>query len=203
MRDFNDMDVRTDAISCLYSLFLTDTSQPQMQKKISDDAKKRAHKSYSDAEALKLNKPTKSDTFHEKRIRDETVDSGEQKSKRSKSTEAAASSKRDSSSCLAKSAIKLKDSKLPKTTSSVRFDKTADRPKLDIFKSGVHGNENKHSKTKSSKPDSSSDPGSQTSGISSCEAGHGGRRRKKSSVGGKSKASVLAMKGFDDDGGFL
>jgi hypothetical protein len=174
-----------------------------MQKKISDDAKKRARKSYSKVETLQVNKPTKSDTFHEKRISDETVDGGENNNKRSKSSEAATSFKRDSFSCLAKSAIKLMDSRLPKTTSSVRFDKTADRPKLDIFKSVVHGREINHAKKKSSKPDSSSNPGSQTSGISSCEAGHGGRRRKKSSVGGKSKASLLAMKGYDDDGGFL
>jgi hypothetical protein len=180
-----------------------------MQKKIDDDAKKRARKSYSKVESLKPNKPTKSDTFHEKRVSNETLDgasaSSEHKSKRTKSSEGAVCSKRDSSSGLAKSAIKLNDSKLLKATSSVRFDTTADRPKLDIFTSGVHGQENMNAKKKSSTSDksSSSKPGSQISGISSWDAGGGGRRRKKSLVGGKSKANVLAMKGFDDDGGFL
>jgi hypothetical protein len=187
---------------------VSDTSLPK-QKKINGDAKKRARKSYSQVEALKLNRPAKSDKFHEEQVRDETVDgvsaASEHKSKRAKSSEAVPSSKRNSSSGLAKSAIKLKDSRLPKPTSSVRFDTTADRPKLDIFTSGVHRKENNHAKKKSSNHDkfSSSKPGSQTSGISSCEAGGGGRRRKKSSVGGKSKANVLAMKGFDDNGGFL
>ena len=213
MADLDGMDVSVDANSCSQSSFFacyqSDTSQLPMQKEIDDDTKKRARKSYSKVEVLKLNKPPKADICHEKRVMNETLDgaiaTSEHKSKRAKSSEAAVSSKRDSSSGLAKSAIKLKDSRIPKTTSSVRFDTTADRPKLDIFTSCVHGKENKHAKKKSSTSDksSSSKPGSQTSGISSCEVGGGGRRRKKSSVGGKSKANVLAMKGFDDDGGFL
>jgi hypothetical protein len=154
-----------------------------MQQKIRDDAKYRERKSYSKVENLKL----KSDKLHEKRVRDDTMDGDT-------NTRAKASS--------TKSAIKLKNPKLPKSTqASVRFDTTADaRPKLDIFTSVVQSKDKK--KMKSSK---SSLKLSQSSGISSCEAG-GGRRRKKPQSSGmtsKSKASVLAMKGFEDSGAFL
>lgn len=104
------------------------------------------------------------------------------------------------SSACAKSAIKRKGLKSSKAASSVRFDATADRPKLDVVMSGVVGNDAKTKQTNSNKF-SLSISSTQTSGISSCESG--GRRRKKASNGGKSKAALLAMKGFDDDGGFL
>jgi hypothetical protein len=153
-----------------------------IQQKIRDDAKKRERKSYSKVEDLKL----KSDNLHEKRVRDDTTDVDKNKRAKASST---------------KSAIKLKNPKLPKSTqASVRFDTTANaRPKLDIFASGVQSNDKK--KTKSSKSFSSSSKLSQSSGISSCE-GAGGRRRKKLGSS-KSKASVLAMKGFEDSGAFL
>lgn len=77
----------------------------------------------------------------------------------------------------------------------MRFDQSANRPKLDIFSSGVH--EKKSSKKKSAS--SSSKPSTQTSGISSCEGV--GRRRKK--VSGKSKSKSVGLGGFEDDGGFL
>lgn len=104
------------------------------------------------------------------------------------------------SSACGKSAIKRKGLKSSKAASSVRFDATADRPKLDVVMSGVVGNDAKTKQTKNNKF-SLSISSTQTSGISSCESG--GRRRKKASNGGKSKAALLAMKRFDDDGGFL
>ena len=154
-----------------------------MQQKIRDDAKYRERKSYSKVENLKL----KSDKLHEKRVRDDTMDGDTNKRAKASST---------------KSAIKLKNPKLPKSTqASVRFDTTADaRPKLDIFTSVV---QSKDKKKKSSK---SSLKLSQSSGISSCEGAGGSRRRKKPQSSGmtsKSKASVLAMKGFEDSGAFL
>ena len=164
------------------------------------------HKSKNKVESSKL----KSDkSQNEKRARGEkaggTDGASEHRSKRTKTADTAAQAKHDSSSGHAKSAIKGKDSKRPKTSSqSVRFDpKTTNRPKIDIFQSGVHSKENnsKHPKKRSST--SSSNQGTQMSGISSAEGGGVARRRKKSSVGGKSKASALQMKGFDDDGGFL
>lgn len=152
-----------------------------MQQTIRDDAKYRDRKSFSKVEDLKL----KSDKLHEKRVRDDTMDG--EKNKRAKASST-------------KSAIKLKNPKLPKSTqASVRFDTTADaRPKLDIFTSVVQSKDRK--KMKSSK--SSSLKLSQSSGISSCEGAGGGRRRKKPQFS-KSKASVLAMKGFEDSGAFL
>jgi hypothetical protein len=158
-----------------------------MQQKIRDDAKYRERKSYSKVEDLKL----KSDKLHEKRVRDDTLDGDNNKRAKASST---------------KSAIKLKNPKLPKSTqASVRFDTTADaRPKLDIFTSAIQSKDKK--KSKSSKSSSSSLKLSQSSGISSCEGAGGGRRRKKPQSSGmpsKSKASVLAMKGFEDSGAFL
>lgn len=112
-----------------------------------------------------------------------------------------------------KSAIRDKDAKKRKSTSSsVRFAETAEatkRPKLDIFSSSVFSKKKKTS-TKSSKK-SSTEPtaGTQSSGQHSYEGGGGARRRKKSeskvsTQGGKSsKARALAMKSFDDDGGFM
>mmetsp|Transcript_6805 Transcript_6805/g.15512 ORF Transcript_6805/g.15512 Transcript_6805/m.15512 type:complete len:1196 (-) Transcript_6805:237-3824(-) len=175
-------------------------------KNIKDAAKKRerSSKSYSNVDASKSkSKPTKSNKAHEKRSRDEKAEgadgNNDQKRKRVKSNDTVASSKRESSSGRSKSAIKHKDSKRPKT-SSVRFDQTANRPKLDIFSSGVHGKENNVAKKKSSRSSKSSL--SKSSGHTSSEGG-AGRRRKKSLAGGKSKAKVLAMAGFEDDGGFL
>jgi hypothetical protein len=118
----------------------------------------------------------------------------ENKVKHDKQNSFTAPSQLSLSSAFTKSAIKRKGLKGSKGTSNVRFDATADRPKLDIVMSGVQ----KQSKINKLPLSISS---TQTSGISSCESG--GRRRKKASNGGKSKASILAMKGFEDDGGFL
>ena len=111
--------------------------------------------------------------------------------KRAKSSDSVVSSKsknrerkKRDPSVTTKSAIRHKDSKRPKisTGASVRFDQTANRPKMDIFA-------NKITKTTSSK---------------TSEGGASRRCRKSSvSVGGKSKAKVLAMDVFDDDGGFM
>jgi len=98
------------------------------------------------------------------------------------------------------SAIKQKDSKRVKTSSSVRFDQSASRPKLDIFSSGVHKGEEKKKSSKSGKQSTSKLTSTQSSGISSCE-GLGGRRRKK--VQGKSKSKSIGLQGLDDDGAFL
>jgi hypothetical protein len=72
MADLDGMDVSVDANSCSQSSFFacyqSDTSQLPMQREIDDDAKKRARKSYSKVEVLKLSKPPKADTCHEKRV---------------------------------------------------------------------------------------------------------------------------------------
>lgn len=138
---------------------------------------------------------------------DETVDdvnfTSESKTKRDKPSYYTAPSQLSLSSGRAKSAIKRKDLKSSKATSSVRFDATADRPKLDIIMSGVHTKGSNHATTKPTESNKfpPSISSTQSSGISSSETGS--RRRKKSAIGGKSKAALLAMKGFEDDGGFL
>ncbi len=98
------------------------------------------------------------------------------------------------------SAIKQKDSKRVKTSSSVRFDQSASRPKLDIFSSGVHKRDEKKMGSKSSNQTTSKPTSTQSSGISSCE-GLGGRRRKK--LQGKSKSKSIGLSCLDDDGAFL
>ncbi len=160
-----------------------------------DDTIEQARKSSSTPENKVKAKPAKSP---KKRAPDEpVVDDNyatENKVKLDKQNSFTAPSQLSLSSAFTKSAIKRNGLKGSKGTSSVRFDATADRPKLDIVMSGVQ----KQSKNKKFSLSISS---TQTSGISSCESG--GRRRKKASNGGKSKASILAMKGFEDDGGFL
>ena len=90
-----------------------------------------------------------------------------------------------------------KDSQRRKSTGSVRFDSSVNKPKLDLFAKSTTKSAPKRKKSKSSSKPSSS----QSSGISTSESA--GRRRKKSSTSGKSKKSALSMGGFDDTGGFL
>lgn len=172
---------------------------------IVDETKVQERKSSSILEnKVSKAKPTKSLTKRApEEPFDDANDTSKDKIKLDKPTIFTAASQLSLSSVCTKSAIKRKGSKSSKALSNVRFDATADRPKLDIVMSGVESKVSNHAKTKPTKSSnfSLSVSSTQTSGISSCESG--GRRRKKPSLGGKSKAAILAMKGFDDDGGFL
>ena len=132
----------------------------------------------------KSSKSSKSAETNAKRGRDEKVE-GEL----AKSTGTVASSKVDTFRH-AKSAIRRKESKRPKTSSSVRSDQSPNGPKLATFSSGVNNKENNIAKKKFS-----------TSSKSLSKPS--GRRRRKSSVEGKRKANDLGMESFSDNGSFL
>lgn len=163
-------------------------------------------KSYGKSDALKSkSKETKPDEMRVKRARDDDKEKARKKLKSIEgSSKAHDTSRRDSTqtqkSLPSQSAIRTKDSKRPRSTSNVRFDQSATRPKLDIFGSNVHGkSKEKSRKSSKSSKSSSSKPSTQTSGISSSESGV--RRRKKAPS--KNRASSLALVGLDDDAGFL
>lgn len=166
----------------------------------------RSAKSYGKSDAARSkNKDTKSDDMRVKRSRDDDKEKTRKKLRPAESSNKSHdTSRRESTqtqkSLPSQSAIRTKDSKRPRSTSNVRFDQSATRPKLDIFGSNVHGkSKEKPRKSSKSSRTSSSKPSTQTSGISSSESGV--RRRKKAPS--KNKASSLALVGFDDDAGFL
>lgn len=171
-----------------------------LQRKLKGDAKRR--------EAASKSKPSKTSKKRESSGSDETK--AVKKPRTTKSYSKVGSLKPNSSLNAAaphtksrpEPAIKTKDKKdsRRKSTGSVRFDSSVNKPKLDLFKSAPHTTKDDRRRKKSK---SSSKPTStQTSGISSSE-GAGRRRKKSSSAAGKSKKSALSMGGFDDDGGFL
>merc|ERR1712238_325342 len=137
--------------------------------------------------ALKTKRSESSDARKRAKSSDSVVSSKSKDAghKRAKSSDTVTSSKsKRDLSIKTKSAIRHKDQKRPKlsTGASVRFDQTANRPKMDIFS-------NKITKTKPSRS-------KQTSNLSTSEGGVPSRRRKKAFVGGKSKAKVLAMNNY-------
>ena len=173
-----------------------------LQRKLKGDAKMR--EAASKSKSSKVSKKRESSGSDET---DAVTSKATKKQRSSKSYSKVGSLKPSASSNAAaptksrpEPAIKTKDKKdsqRRKSTGSVRFDSSVNKPKLDLFAKSTTKSAPKRKKSKSSSKPSSS----QSSGISTSESS--GRRRKKSSTSGKSKKSALSMGGFDDTGGFL
>jgi len=169
-------------------------SNPDKKRSRDDKSKETGHQGkrakISDSVVLSRSK----DASHKLRAKasdsvvlSESKDAGHNSKRAKSSTTVTSSNSRRDPFVHTKSASKHKDLK---RANSVRFDQTAIRPKIDIFSNSV-------TNTKSRVPSRSS--------SSTSEGCVSSRRRKKSSVsvGGKSKATILAMDSYDDDMGFM